>query len=169
MPDDEEPTLDEELADLFERIEQIGDRSFGDRPWRPRYFDRDGQPVSLLRWSQILNDDAYRHIASDYLTGGDVWVSTVLLGLDHNFTGHGPPEIFETMVFNHMSEEEVAKRKREWDHLGLPGMDFPWDEDSCFRYATEQEARDGHQEVVNALRVKDEEFQHMIEEARKHQ
>lgn len=30
---------------------------------------------------------------------GDVRISTVFLGMDHNFFGNGPPLLFETMIF----------------------------------------------------------------------
>jgi hypothetical protein len=42
------------------------------------------------------------------------------MGIDHGFTGTGPPVIFETMVF---------------------GGNF---DDACMRYCTEQEAQEGH-------------------------
>lgn len=54
-------------------------------------------------------------------------VSTIWLGLDHGF-GTGPPVIFETMVFGDDSEDlDVA------------------------RYSTEQQARDGHTEMVTIV------------------
>jgi hypothetical protein len=54
---------------------------------------------------------------------GDVSVSTVFLGLDHNFGEGGAPLLFETMVF------------------GLPGED-------CRRYSTWAEAEEGHARIV---------------------
>lgn len=30
---------------------------------------------------------------------GDISISTVFLGMDHDYTGHGPPLLFETMTF----------------------------------------------------------------------
>lgn len=50
---------------------------------------------------------------------GDARVSTVFLGLDHSF-GDGPPEVFETMVFGGVLDQE------------------------CVRYATKAEAIAGH-------------------------
>lgn len=38
-----------------------------------------------------------RHVKNEEI-GSDVRVSTVFLGIDHSF-GHGPPLLFETMVF----------------------------------------------------------------------
>jgi hypothetical protein len=53
-----------------------------------------------------------------------VEVSTVFLGIDHQYGG-GPPLLFETMAF------------------GLPD-----DDEICERYSTEQQAREGHTAVV---------------------
>jgi hypothetical protein len=55
---------------------------------------------------------------------GEVVVSTVFLGLDHNFSMVGPPLLFETMVFGGPLNGE------------------------CRRYATWVEAEAGHREVV---------------------
>jgi len=43
-----------------------------------------------------------------------VWVSTVFLPLDHNFTGEGPPIVFETMVFRDEHGEE-CERCSTWE------------------------------------------------------
>lgn len=53
-------------------------------------------------------------------------VSTVWLGIDHSFGDGGPPIIFETMVFGYEG----------WDDFQL-------------RYATEDEAKTTHDEVVH--------------------
>jgi hypothetical protein len=50
----------------------------------------------LFKWGQWL-ETADRHVRDSFQ--GDVRVSTVFLGLDHSFTEHGPPLLFETMVF----------------------------------------------------------------------
>lgn len=64
--------------------------------------------------------------------GGHILVSTVFLGLDHNW-GDGPPILWETMVF-------------------APGWDFDAEQ---WRYASEGDARAGHaaaiQLVIDAL------------------
>jgi hypothetical protein len=61
-------------------------------------YDRNGTPISLERYSELLQDLAYRHVRVTAI-GDDVEVSTVWLGIDHNFTRVGPPLIFETLVF----------------------------------------------------------------------
>jgi len=60
----------------------------------------------LYKWAQWFqcNDDA-RVVARDQI--GESRVSTVFLGLDHNFMGDGPPILWETMVFGgHMDSEQ---------------------------------------------------------------
>jgi hypothetical protein len=86
------------------------------------YYDRQGKPISPQDWAKSIEEDrrlAY-HITKDKKTE----VSTVWLGLDHNFFG-GPPLIFETMVFVEGEEQE------------------------CHRYTTEEQAFDGHIDMIN--------------------
>ena len=91
----------------------------------PGYYDKEGKQVSLREWIEIMEDPTYRRVAETTLPGG-TWVSTVHLGLDHGF-GHGPPLIFETMVFP--NRENLA-------------------EQDCARYATQAEAIAGHATMV---------------------
>lgn len=92
------------------------------------HYDRDGQPISFERWAELfeLHD---RHIGDDYI--GTYRVSTVWIGLDHNFGMTGPPLIFESMVF-------------------AAGTAYDMD---CRRYATEADAQAGHDELVLLLRA----------------
>ena len=60
------------------------------------------------------------------------WVSTVWLGLDHNYAVDGRPLIFETIVF---------------DKDGPSG-----DAQDMWRWATEAEAIAGHDQIVASLR-----------------
>lgn len=55
----------------------------------------------LGRWGQWMaarKADKGRHVAES--TVGPLWISTVFLGLDHNFGLRGPPLLFETMIFD---------------------------------------------------------------------
>ena len=90
------------------------------------YYNRQGEPITREEALPLFTNYEYKVIDQTTLPGG-VWVSTVWLGLDHNFTDHGPPLIFETMVF--------------------PSQDNLLEED-CDRYTTEEQARDGHQRMV---------------------
>ena len=59
---------------------------------------------------------------------GTMRVSTVFLMFDHNFNDQGPPVLFETMVFG--TDEEI-----------------------CRRYCTWDEAKKGHDEIVQQVKV----------------
>lgn len=64
---------------------------------------KNGEPVAvpLMEWAQWF-ETADRHVANTMV--GDVRVSTVFLGLNHNFHS-GPPLLFETMVFGGKHDE----------------------------------------------------------------
>lgn len=66
-------------------------------PGGPGYYDKDGQPIDLTRFCELMQEFEYRSI--DRTTVGPYLVSTIWLGIDQNFAGVGPPLIFETMVF----------------------------------------------------------------------
>ena len=98
------------------------------------WFDKTGQPMderkaSALRYnargenSGAVSD--YARIGLDEV--GDARVSTVWLGLNHEFLSGRPPLIFETMIFG-------------GDHG-----------DYCVRYSSEAGAAAGHAAVVAAL------------------
>ncbi len=63
-----------------------------------KYYKLEGTkvvPVDSLLWAQWF-ETAHRVIGND--TIGDARVSTVFLGINHNW-GDGPPLLFETMIF----------------------------------------------------------------------
>lgn len=62
-------------------------------------LDKNGNPMpaDLITWAKwIENRSGDRIVKQENV--GDLMVSTVFLGLDHNF-GDGPPILWETMVF----------------------------------------------------------------------
>jgi hypothetical protein len=65
---------------------------------------------------------AYTSIATE------ISVSTVFLGMDHNYQDDGPPLLFETLVFGGPLDDEME------------------------RYATWDEAVEGHNVMVNRVR-----------------
>lgn len=71
--------------------------------------------VDLMTWAMWL-EDSKRVIKQDWVHGpfGVQFVSTVFLGLDHNFFDTGPPVLFETMLFNGPLNN-YADRYRTWD------------------------------------------------------
>ncbi len=100
------------------------------------YYDRSGQPIDdALKWARMFESRGSRRVALDEIVCGDesVRVSTVFIGVDHNYFADGPPLIFETMIFG-----------------GPPAVD-QW---QC-RYSTEEQARAGHETAVGALRRAD--------------
>ncbi len=88
------------------------------------------QPVAtdLMTWAEWM-EKAERHVARDVI--GESEVSTVFLGLDHNFSAGGPPILFETMVFGGKMDGHME------------------------RYATWAEAERGHRKVVEQVKQPD--------------
>ena len=99
------------------------------------YYDRAGEPLeSVFEWERLLGDREYVIVQKDTLKVGDieVHVSTIWLGLNHNWLG-GRPLIFETMVW--------------WDGEIV----------EMHRYSTEEEARLGHAGVLEMQMIKADE------------
>lgn len=83
-------------------------------------------PVSLKEWAQWFEENhKSRRINKTLL--GNIVVSTVFLGLNHRFSGDGPPILFETMVFGGEFDQWLK------------------------RYCTWAEAETGHQEMINKI------------------
>lgn len=64
---------------------------------RVRWYDRDGEPITVQQAEELLRDIDARIVAREQI--GDRVVSTVHLVLDHALFDDGPPMIFETAVF----------------------------------------------------------------------
>lgn len=67
------------------------------------WYDRAGKPIDALTANDLLGDPKYKRVALTRVTSGsdpnvEYRVSTVWLGLDHNWGG-GEPLLFETMSF----------------------------------------------------------------------
>jgi hypothetical protein len=102
------------------------------------------QPVicrDFMEWARWF-EYAERHVA---LTGTRHFVvSSVFLGLDHNFRGEGDAILFETMVFARQHGTPYQK------------IDFATgDEQYCMRHHTWDDAHRWHWSVVRALRRKE--------------
>ena len=81
----------------------------------------------LLTWARWMETAAHRRVALAHLPDGTK-VSTVFLGLDHNFMLDGPPMLFETMVFG--GKHDMFQK----------------------RYCTEEQAKEGHARAVAMCR-----------------
>ncbi len=93
-----------------------------------KYIEQNGEPIpedDLLAWAKWY-ETAARRVGDTSI--GKVRVSTVFLGIDHQF-GNGPPLLYETMVFGGISNEE------QW------------------RYPTRIEAEAEHAAVVERVRA----------------
>src|SRR5262245_35558880 len=95
-----------------------------------RHYDRRGEKISFEDWGRLREYGGleYLRVARDEI--GEYTVSTVWLGIDHSFGG-SVPLIFETMVF-HDDETDV---------------------DEMRRYATEEQALEGHAEIVHRVQL----------------
>ena len=96
-------------------------------PQNNRYILVDNKPVletDLLKWAAWFEGRVERRIVQQHRFYGYPFrlVSTVFLGLDHNFFSEGPPILWETMIFGgHMNDfqqrysslEEAMKGHRE--------------------------------------------------------
>jgi hypothetical protein len=103
-----------------------------DRQGNPlQTFDDDGKPITetLIWFEKKFSDPKYKTVEKTKV-GDDYEVSTVWLGINHNF-GDGLPLIFETMIF--------TRDEYEYDN---------W----CWRYTTEAEAKKAHAAIVKALK-----------------
>jgi hypothetical protein len=94
-----------------------------------RYILKDGQPVpepDVIAWARWMQDfENHCRIARTEI--GDVHVSTVFLGVNHNFFGH-TPILFETMIFGGEHDEYQE------------------------RYYTLEEAMIGHERAVSLIK-----------------
>lgn len=82
-----------------------------------RFYDMEGRPIDLWEFRRLYEEKDAQRIGYDVRDG--ITVSTVLLGLDHNW-GDGPPLIFETMIFGGEYDEYQE------------------------RYSTREQAEEGH-------------------------
>jgi len=79
-------------------------------------------PATLLEWATCYTNFRVANTQLDNVT-----ISTVFLGIDHNYADTGPPILFETMIFGGEHNQK------------------------CWRYATYTEAEQGHKEAVELV------------------
>ena len=92
------------------------------------FYDYDGAAISDEEWREdrMSRGGRPRHVGLTEVV--EYIVSTVHLGIDHNWSDVGPPIIFETMVFG----------EGEWSDLQE-------------RYSTAEDAAEGHDRIVAEL------------------
>jgi hypothetical protein len=84
------------------------------------YYDLDGKPISMTEWARQFSGKRWKMKTEV----GQAMVSTVHLGLNHQWDPDGPPLIFETMIFGGEHDQE------QW------------------RYTTREQAEAGHVAAV---------------------
>ena len=101
---------------------------------RLHYVLDDKKPVraDLMQWAQWFKS-ADRRVAKTSVGGRSV--STVFLGIDHNFDMDGPPILFETMVF-HKDD----------------GNDDPWHDYQVRHPGSWEQAEEGHRRLVQLVK-----------------
>jgi hypothetical protein len=97
------------------------------------YYKLDGKEIVQCRdmmewanWYETACTTGVRHVALDFICG--IRVSTVFLGLDHNFSMSGRPVLFETMTFIGRYNE------------------------AQYRYCTYEDAEAGHKEIIKDIK-----------------
>lgn len=95
-----------------------------------KYILKDKKVVrvyDLFEWAKWMEEDrSVRRVAEDFV--GKVHISTVFLGLDHNWGFSKKPVLFETMIFGGKHDQYQA------------------------RYCTWNEAVKGHKKAVNLVK-----------------
>src|SRR4051794_10082487 len=92
---DEEPKTPEELVKWLE-AELEGIELRGSALTCYRLVGQTPVPCKMTEWGETFSREDRRVMLTRI---GPFRVSTVFLGIDHNFASHGPPILFETMTF----------------------------------------------------------------------
>lgn len=120
--------------------------------------DKD-EPVlepDLITWANWFETSGkQRRVAFDKV--GDYEVSTVFLGMDHNFGEGSQPILYETMIFRPVTKEEIKEDQKNEKKYRVSWKEGDVKEDDSFelrRYYTKQEAEVGHKEMVELVKQK---------------
>lgn len=103
------------------------------RPFWDYYKLKYRKPIkcTLDEFNDTLHDMHTRRVRSKYI--GGYWISTVFLGMDHNYFSSGPPLLFETMIFS--------------DDIKDSDLDY------CERCSTWREALHQHRTAIDYLKL----------------
>lgn len=95
----------------------------------------------MLEWAKWMEQFGKNRIIKQTLLKNNLWVSTVFLGVNYNWTGKGKPIVFETMVFDKNNVEVYAiDNGPERESIGA--------EVSTVRYDSYDKALKGHGEAI---------------------
>lgn len=120
-------------------------RKFNEKLMGTYTLDENHEPVAvkdLLEWGKWFEGND-RQVGLDLI--GDFRISTVFLGMDHNYFQGESPILFETMVFDHSKPREVKLD-------GGPPVTV-YDDLGQWRYSTWDEALEGHRRVVELAKT----------------
>lgn len=76
------------------------------------YILKDGKPVpepNVVKWGRFFEQIKQRRVGRTRI--GEFLVSTVFLGMDHDWSCKGPPVLWETMVFKGNSSSDLAMER----------------------------------------------------------
>lgn len=105
----------------------------------------DGRKVvraNFVEWAVWIETSPGPHAVARTAVNDQCEVSTVFLGIDHNFLGQGPPLLFETMIFVRRPEGRRGRR-HEWEENGS----------GQWRWTTYEDAERGHAMIVEYVRT----------------
>lgn len=110
-------------------------------------LDEKGKPKAepdIMKWARWFEGSGMKRVLKKTYTK-DYEVSTVFLAMDYDFTGHGKPVLWETMVFERaLTEVEIFGRKKKI-HEEIKADGF------FDRYTTKTAALKGHDKIVRDL------------------
>ena len=114
--------------------------------WRGMHYDRKGREISP--WDMMQLKHPRDHKDMDYSRISDTWignirVSTVWLGMNHQWDDTKPPLIFETMIF----VNDLYLDDDDPTHVDHPLDRAQW------QYSTRRQAEIGHRQVVRLVRL----------------
>jgi hypothetical protein len=82
-----------------------------------------GAASRLESGDNCVAQDFVDGVKDEFGTEIEIHVSTVFLGINHNFRGEGPPIVFETMVFGGAFDRQQRRyatwEEAEWGHIEI--------------------------------------------------
>lgn len=110
------------------------------------YYRRDGKPYNQMEdWARDFEVGKDRIVKQDAVNFGLFYISTVWLGLNHQFSPTGRPLIFETMVFCRFP---LPRPRNHWYFKFRRHSNYCSELD-MWRYSTEKESLAGHRVMVD--------------------
>lgn len=126
-------------------------------------LDENRQPlkVDLETWARWFSDENKR-VALDETRY--YRLSSVFLGIDHNFTDRGPPLLFETMLFERKPTVGlIFGRLRQYNEEA-----FHDQEQTCWRWASWDDTVANHNTILRRLQKQEAEALQLIAKHKLH-